>query len=111
MLRAARGLNNAAGIAHLPALLGAHAFIDDPERRRNIMRMMSATQVATGMPLVYEASRAGARAVRGSSDRGRAAGELASPTWPPHHTPGGEYLRQAWPILSGLAAEFYYGRT
>jgi hypothetical protein len=96
----ARELNNIANLSHLPAVLTAAAYSDNPETVKDVVRTLRALQAMTGAPLLMEAARAGTQVVRQAPDRQMAAREVARPV-------GREALLQLLPYLQSTASALF----
>jgi len=73
LLRIIRELNRMTVAAQVPATLGAQVFIEDPEQRRQLLKILDLLNVMTGAPLVGDKMSGGLRAVRQAPPEARAA--------------------------------------
>lgn len=96
LLRVVRHINNMANLSHLPAVLTAAAYSNDPRQVQDVQHIVRAVRAMSGAPLMMEASRAGAQVMRAAPDRRMAAQEVARPV-------GQEALMQILPYLSHVA--------
>jgi len=98
LLRIVRELNRAVALAQLPATLGAQVFIEDKEKRDDLLAVMDILQRMTAAPVVSEIASRNAGNVIGAEPGQRsealraAAGEL-----------GQEAMIQSIPTLRSLA--------
>ncbi len=95
LLRVAKGINDIALLARIPALLGAHAYIDDPAERQDLINVLDAIQMASGAPLLGERARAGAYTLRHSPDTRAALRAVGTDV-------GTEAALQSIPVLSTI---------
>lgn len=72
LLRIIRELNRLTVAAQIPATLGAQVFIDDPEERRQLLKILDLVNIMTGAPLVGDKMSGGLRAIRQAPPEARA---------------------------------------
>lgn len=97
LLRVARHINNMANLSHLPAVLTAAAYSDDPRQVQDVIHILRAVRAMSGAPLMMEAGRAGTQVMARAPDKRMAAQEIARPV-------GGEAVVQLLPYLSAAAS-------
>lgn len=97
LLRVARHVNNIANLSHLPAVLTAAAYTDDPRQLQDVVRILNAVKVMSGAPLMLESARAGTQVMRHAPDKRMAAREVARPV-------GMEAVLQLLPYLQTTAS-------
>ena len=95
LLRVAKGINNLTLLARISLMLGAGAFIEDPEQRSDILNVLDALQMASGAPLLGDKARAGAYTLKHSPDTGAALRSVGADV-------GTETALQAIPVLSTI---------
>jgi hypothetical protein len=69
LVNLSKGATELSAMASIPAVAGLRAFVDDTEKRRNILRILAGVSAATALPNIFEEGRASANAAWGSSDR------------------------------------------
>lgn len=73
LLRIIRELNRLTVAAQIPATLGAQVFIENPEERRQLLKILDLINVMTGAPLVGDKMSGGLQAIKQAPPEARAA--------------------------------------
>lgn len=76
VLHAANGIARANNMLALPTMLALRTFIQDEDKRNDILKTLAAISVATSAPGLLEEVAASAQAMKNSPDRMRALGTL-----------------------------------
>lgn len=97
-MRVIRELNTLVQLSQLPAALGAQVFIEDPQKRKELLRILDALQTMTGAPLVVDQTAQATRDVRMAPDKRQALSSAA-------RNVGGEALLQSIPVLRAVLSE------
>jgi len=95
LLRIAKGINDITLLARVPTLLGASAYIEDPEERQDIINVLDVVQLASGAPLMGDKARAGAYTLKHSPDTRQALKHVGRDV-------GTEAALQSIPVLSAV---------
>lgn len=76
VLKAAQGITRINNIAAMPTVLALRTFIQDEERRNDILKTLSALSAAAAAPVLMEEAQASLRAIKSSPDKIEAAKTL-----------------------------------
>ena len=100
LLRIVREINRLVVASQLPATLGAQVFIEDPQKRRELLQILDLINTMTGAPLVGRAVTGGIGQVRNAPtpQRGAALRDAATQA-------GMEALIQSVPAIRSLLTQ------
>lgn len=103
LLEVSKNINRIALAAHLPIKLVSEVFIQDPQRKQEILRLLRAVETASAAPVLAEKRRLGYQDVQQSPDKMQAMRRAGQSV-------GGEYLLQSAPMVEDLLANLLMQR-